>query len=605
MCFVYYCGNNSFQNNPKMKTTVAGYTINIEENCDAFNMQLTPRKGEAVGVEYLDIQFNSEEAIRPTSVILNWVTPKTNAHQRTSATERTKIGGCGRNRVPSNATSNAPIFCAFDFAGINALTFALDDAINSCELSTQLAEEDSCITCRVKLFCDPLPPMTEYKVTLRIDTRKVSYEKAMSDVSDWWAEMPAYLPAEVPEHARLPMFSTWYNFHLEINPDVIEKECKLAKALGMESVIVDDGWQTDDNKRGYSYCGDWEAAPKKFANMRAHVDRVHAMGMKYLLWFSVPFVGIHSKAYDRFKDKFLNPDSSGKQEWFVLDPRFPEVREYLIGIYERSIKEFDLDGFKLDFVDCFGVNPITKDVFGEGRDFDSVATAADKLMTDIMSRLKAIKPDVMIEFRQSYIGPVMRKYGNIFRVGDEPNYCAGNRIGSMLLRAISGNTAVHSDMVMWHPEDTVESAAMQLIHVAFTVPQISVILDEIPKEHVAMIERYLTFWKEHRDVLLDGAIHPLQPQHAYPVVVSENENKVAAAAYANGFVPLPKLNGRQLILINGTLEERVVVELSDDCGEKNIVVYSCTGKVVADEKISLNEGVHKINIPAAGTAIVS
>jgi alpha-galactosidase len=588
-----------------MSITVAGFTINIEEKCDAFEMKLTPRKGEVAGIEYLDIKFSSSEPVRPTPVTLNWVTPKTNAHQRTSATERTKIGGCGRNRVPSNVTSNAPIFSAFDFAGVNAFTFAIDDAINSCELSTQLAEEDSCLTCRVKLFCAPLPPIKDYEVTLRIDTRKLPYEKAMSDISDWWAAMPIYSPAEVPEHARLPMYSTWYNFHLEINPEVIEKECKLAKELGMESVIVDDGWQTDNNNRGYSYCGDWEAAPSKFSDMRAHVDKVHALGMKYLLWFSVPFVGIHSKAYGQFKDKFLNPDPTGKAEWFVLDPRFPEVREYLIAIYERSLNDFDLDGFKLDFVDCFGANPKTKDIFGNGRDFESVAKAADQLMTDIMKRLKAIKPDIMIEFRQSYIGPAMRKYGNIFRVGDEPNYCAGNRIGSMLLRTLSGNTAVHSDMVMWHSEDSVESAAMQLIHVVFTVPQISVILDEIPKDHVDMIKHYLTFWKENRDVLIDGTIHPLQPQHAYPVIISESENKVAAAAYANGFIPLPVLDNRQLILINGTLEERVVVELPDDAGQKNIKVWSCTGEVVEEGTILMNNGLHRINIPAAGTAIIS
>jgi alpha-galactosidase len=109
-----------------------------------------------------------------------------------------------------------------------------------------------------------------------------------------------------------------------------------------------------------------------------------------------------------------------------------------------------------------------------------VPEAADRLMSDVIARLRAIKPDVMIEFRQGYIGPAMRKYGNIFRVGDVPNAAAGNRMNSMLLRALTGNTAVHSDMVMWHYEDTVESAAMQLIHALFTVPQISVRLARCP-----------------------------------------------------------------------------------------------------------------------------
>ena len=44
-----------------------------------------------------------------------------------------------------------------------------------------------------------------------------------------------------PEHARLPMYSTWYSFHLDITPELIEKQCRLAKELGMDSVIEDAG----------------------------------------------------------------------------------------------------------------------------------------------------------------------------------------------------------------------------------------------------------------------------------------------------------------------------------------------------------------------------
>jgi alpha-galactosidase len=128
--------------------------------------------------------------------------------------------------------------------------------------------------------------------------------------------------------------------------------------------------------------------------------------MKYLLWYSVPFVGVHTKAFDRFKDKFLSPPKpDGKAQWFTLDPRFPDVREYLIGIYETRLRDYDLDGFKLDFVDCFGTHEDTKDAFGDGRDYESVPEAADRLMSDIIARLRKIKPDVMIEFRQGVHRP--------------------------------------------------------------------------------------------------------------------------------------------------------------------------------------------------------
>src|SRR5260370_28172742 len=85
--------------------------------------------------------------------------------------------------------------------------------------------------------------------------------------------------------------------------------------------------------------------------MKAHVGRVHELGMKYLLWYAVRFVGIRSKAYDRFAGKLLGTiDALGAG---VLDPRFPDVREYIVSTYEQAMRAWDLDGFKLDFIDSF------------------------------------------------------------------------------------------------------------------------------------------------------------------------------------------------------------------------------------------------------------
>jgi alpha-galactosidase len=288
-----------------------------------------------------------------------------------------------------------------------------------------------------------------------------------------------------------------------------------------------------------------------------------------------------------------------------MDPRFPAVREYLIGVYERCLREFDLDGFKLDFIDSFGTVEDTKDSFGDGRDYQSVPEAADRLMSDVITRLKQIKPDVMIEFRQGYIGPAMRKYGNIFRVGDEPNNAAGNRINSMQLRALSGNTAIHSDMVMWHYEDTVESAAMQLIHALFTVPQISVRFSDIPSSHVEMIRRYCSFWREHRDVLLDGKISPRHPEFFYTSVISETDTKVAGAAYADGFIRLPRIGSRKLILVNGTLENNVVIDVPDTLNERKVSIWSCTGEQRPVVTRSFAPGVHTLQIPPAGTCVIA
>ncbi|MBQ7930716.1 MAG: alpha-galactosidase, partial [Clostridia bacterium] len=183
------------------------------------------------------------------------------------------------------------------------------------------------------------------------------------------------------------------------------------------------------------------------------MDRLHAMEMKCILWYSVPFVGIYAKNFERFKNRYLRAYRSDGSV-MVLDPRFADVREWLVETYVTALREWDLDGFKLDFIDSFSLAEDSSTDY-DAMDCPSLEAAVEKLLDEIMTALKAVKPDVMIEFRQSYIGPVMQKYGNILRVGD----CAGaalvNRVSSIDLRLLAGDptlhetTAIHSDMLMW------------------------------------------------------------------------------------------------------------------------------------------------------------
>jgi len=160
-----------------------------------------------------------------------------------------------------------------------------------------------------------------------------------------------------------------------------------------------------DNNRGYDYTGDWE--PERLTDIVYFVRKVHKLDMKFMMWYSVPFCGKKSKAYQRFKGKFLTEN----HHWApVFDPRYPEVREYLIGKYVFALKDWNLDGFKLDFIDDFMAYPETILTLDDRRDYASVNEGVDRLMTDVMNALKAIKPDILIEFRQKYVGPAMSKW---------------------------------------------------------------------------------------------------------------------------------------------------------------------------------------------------
>jgi len=508
----------------------------------------------------------------------------------------------------SHATSSAPVVSLYSGGGENRLTLALSDALNPAQVRAQIVEETGCFQCGAVLFEKVAAPICRYSVTLRIDRRAKPFYKVLDDVRAWWEESAKYAPAPVPEIARRPMYSTWYSFHQLLAPETIEAQCRLAKQIGCDAVIVDDGWQTDNNERGYAYCGDWEVFEGKIPDMRAHVARVHEIGLKYILWYSVPFIGVHSKAWARFEDKLLLP-LQNPGNFAVLDPRYPEAREYLIDMYERAVRDWDLDGFKLDFVDSFVSNP-QPPVHPEQVDTLSVPVAVDRLLSSVIARLSKLKPDICIEFRQSYIGPLMRKFGNMFRSGDCPADAVQNRVNIIDVRLLAGNTATHADMIMWHNEEPVESAALQLLNVLFAVPQISVMLDQVPAEHVKMLRFWLDFWIKYRGVLLDAPIEPTSPEMLYPSVSAEANQTRIAVDYGAGIVRGRGLSEgsyfHNMIVVNAKRTPGVYVE-NIPFDESHVAMFDCMGNVVRNGLASFDfKGPDvKLEIPPSGLAIIT
>lgn len=322
-----------------------------------------------------------------------------------------------------------------------------------------------------------------------------------------------------------------------------------------------------------------------------------------MLWYSVPFIGYKSKAWNKFGEKILyTVDSLGAG---VLDPRYPDVREYLINIYETSVKKWDIDGLKLDFVDMFDLKGAAQKALeaDDRRDTESVQEAVDILLSSVTERLKRLKNDIMIEFRQRYIGPCMRKYGSIFRVSDCPNDSITNRVEIIDLRLFSGNTAVHSDMIMWSYNDTVESAALQFINILFAVPQYSMRFDKLPNSHINMTKFWMRFWMENRDVLLYGKLIPKSPEAMYPLVTAENENKRIIVLYDDICVRTGIKIPKKLIIVNGAMVEEICLVVEEGIKGK-MYQYDCCGNLILCKNVDYKIGFTNIKINKSGVIII-
>lgn len=494
---------------------------------------------------------------------------------------------------------DVPLVSLLSVTGASVLTFAVSEAMRPIKVFCGYNEEHCELETRVEFFRVPEAPLDRYEFTLRLDRRPQPYYRAVTAAADWYREFPEYRPCVPPEAAFAPLYSSWYNFHQDVHDRELEDECARAVKLGMKTLIVDDGWQTDDNNRGYAFCGDWEISKNRFPDMRAHVKKIHDLGMKYMVWYSVPFVGMNSKNATRFAGKYLYSNDGLKTH--VFDPRFPEVREFLINTYETALKEWDIDGFKLDFIDSF-VMPATDPAVAQdyaGRDIKSLPAAVDRLLSDVMARLRALKPDILVEFRQRYIGPAIRKYGNMIRVGDCPGDAIRNRVGSLDLRLTSGATAVHSDMIEFNTAEPAEASAQQLLNILFCVPQVSVRLNTISAAQREMLAFWLGFYTAHRETLLRGDLRPEHPELNYPLVTAESASETVTAVYGAGQVA-PVLAGKPHYCVNATGGGELLLDLPQAARAE---IWDCRGRALPAAE--LRPGLQRLAVPAAGLVKIS
>lgn len=566
--------------------------VEIAGDFGSFTPTLTTQSLEP-NLKLVTVKLASKEAAKPPRFTVKWSHPSIDVHAHWSSKTKTTRGNYYNSRLNTRISSGSPVMSFYNYEDKNRFTYAVSDSLNSNKLTTYLREEDAIFYCSAEFFTQPSKALTDYTVHLLIDTREIRYDRALANVAQWWADI--YPPASVPEPARQPMYSTWYNFHQSIDPELLLEELRVAKSIGFEAVIIDDGWQTNDAARGYKYTGDWK--PERLKNMSELVSKIHAEGMKVLLWYSLPFVGTGAENYDRFKGKYLRTFGSSKDTW-VLDPRYPEVREFIIGTYETAMKEWNLDGFKLDFIGWFTATSSTKLTAEEGRDIASVNEAVQTLMTEVMTRLRDVNPEVMIEFRQPYTGPVMKTYGNMLRAIDCPNDAIANRTQIADLRLLSGTSAVHSDMLMWHPKEPVQHAARQILATLYSVPQISVLLTKYEPQHLALVTHWMNYWKENREVFLDGEFTAHHPAANFPVLEARKDGKIIVTCYQSQVINLPK-DVHEVHLINATGKAELPVSIPLAASWK-MSSFDVLGKLLSEEVVKMNSGFHALTVPPSG-----
>ena len=475
-------------------------------------------------------------------------------------------------RADSCFYSGAPVLATVRADGTVHRAVSLADAAIRSSLGyyvDDFSERDT-VVFSLELFDVP----AGYTTALYIDRRPLPLAEALGEVWRRW-ERAAGKALTLPDDAFASLYSTWYSFHQMPEQTALTEELRLASALGFKTVILDDGWQiAGAGTKDYRKSGDWTVAADKFPDFGGFVREAHALGLKLLLWFAVPFAGFETEAYRRFGDKLLF-----REEGFIhagtLDIRWSEVRAYVAGTYLRFIEDYDIDGLKLDFIDHFMTDRQIPP-FCEGMDAPTPTQAVRLLLEELCAAARRLKPDLLMEFRQNYVGPEILRFGNMLRVGDCAFDAVTNRIGAADLRMLTRGVAVHADMLLWSPDETPENCALQLLNVLFAVPQISVRLAGIGTAQRRLLQTHLAYRERNREVLLRGRLCVRHPETGYSAIWAEDggERRIAAL-YTDR---IWRADGRSEDDVwNATGSETVVI-LNDGDRRLELTVYDCYGE---------------------------
>ncbi len=471
----------------------------------------------------------------------------------------------------------------------NYITVALSDAIGNNELSVCVNDFVSYDKIKVEVKIGRMD--AQKTIDLRVDMRNIFIAQALHDLGKWFEE---YYPAQylVPEAAYDALYSTWYNFHQHPSAEKLLSELKTAAKLGFKTVIIDDGWQYDGNGTGdYIDCGDWSVSKEKFPDFKGFVESLHELGMRVMLWFPVPFVGFNTAAYQRFKDKLLY-EEKGNINAGILDPRYACVRRFITENFCNFTKENRLDGLKLDFIDSFMEKEQTPCANSE-MDEKDLSSAIVRLLKEINVGLRKIKEDILIEFRQDYVGPAITRYCNMLRVADCAFDSITNRVAVTDMQMLGYPLAVHSDMLFWSPEEENANVARQLLNILFSVPQISILLQEYPQEHFEIVKNFISYYETNKKLLHGGDILVQGADQTYSMVQKRSAEKTIAILYSTSVYHCAD----ETDLFNATNDEEIVVvnDSDDVIKAKN---KNCFGKVV--EALELTKGVHLVRVSVGG-----
>lgn len=198
------------------------------------------------------------------------------------------------------------------------------------------------------------------------------------------------------KNTRRPvLINSWEANYFDIHADNLLNLAKEAADLGIEMLVMDDGWfgKRDDD---FSGLGDWKVNEEKLGMpLNELIEKINAYGLKFGIWFEPEMVNEDSDLYRAHPDYAMtipNRKPVRARNQLLLDFSRKEVVEY---IYQQ-MKDI-LDSNKIDYIK-WDMNRSISDVFSHS-DRISGEVLYDYMLGVywLLERLNQEYPEILIE----------------------------------------------------------------------------------------------------------------------------------------------------------------------------------------------------------------
>jgi alpha-galactosidase len=442
----------------------------------------------------------------------------------------------------------------------------------------------------------PLSNLQDYQAEVLLDFRNIHFSNAIYEASSWFLADDFKASSISVDTTNVPVFSTWYPMHRNIPLENITRELDSLKTFNFKSILVDDGWQSLVNMKVDTV---YEYEDHSYETMNLFRQKCLEMNLPLYLWYSIPFMGGNPVIMKKFEGKYIR--YRAPRQMYVLDPRYAEVRKYLVSTYSNFLSEWKFDGYWLDFLK--GFYPDEGQVMDEdrGRDFVSIQLAVDTLYSDMEARLKSIDSDIFLGQKFPVVGPNLVSYQNFLTgfVGvDHTTQVVREKMVNN--RLLYGKYTPFMEVVAISPNDNSVDIARKLQSVLFGNPYLSFYSTTLSQESKQSIRFWLDYWKRNYKTIFDGEFEPFQVSKYYPVIKVEDDQKIIYMLCEDYTINLPLSLDKTIEVINSKISGDVQFMLSNSGLQYNYELFDSRGISIEKGILKSKKNTIDVQVPSAG-----